>query len=115
MNGSVSQVSFNHEEIFHQSSPSLSECREYKQLVVTNYTTFHGFSFQVNDTKYYRTRTVYDCNPFGGLIVGGEKTKPGEFPHMAALGWRLSQGVIFKCGGSLISENFVLTVAHCVK
>ncbi|CAB3246528.1 unnamed protein product [Arctia plantaginis] len=38
----------------------------------------------------------------------------GEFPHMVALGWKdLTKKYKFKCGGSLISERFVLTVAQC--
>ncbi|XP_053947023.1 serine protease snake [Anastrepha ludens] len=39
---------------------------------------------------------------------------PGQYPHMAALGFRTySNSYEYKCGGSLISEVFVLTVAHC--
>jgi secreted trypsin-like serine protease len=54
------------------------------------------------------------CDQSTGLIVGGTKTKKGEFPHMAALGWKSLDGnVEFFCGGSLISDLFVLTAAHC--
>jgi secreted trypsin-like serine protease len=66
--------------------------------------------------KCHLTVKKYDmCTPVRGLIFGGEKTKTGEFPHMAALGRNTSIGVEFKCGGSLISDRFVLTVAHCGK
>lgn len=54
------------------------------------------------------------CDSTTPLIVGGEKTKNGEYPHMAAIGWKTLDGTLeFKCGGSLISERFVLTAAHC--
>lgn len=54
------------------------------------------------------------CDFTQGLVIGGTKTKIGEFPHMAALGYRvIDGGISFFCGGSLISEKFILTAAHC--
>ncbi|KAL1461193.1 hypothetical protein WDU94_013114, partial [Cyamophila willieti] len=47
------------------------------------------------------------------LIVGGQKSELGEFPHMAAVGFKTKRGLSWNCGGSLISETFVLTAAHC--
>uniref|UniRef100_A0A8C3S270 Peptidase S1 domain-containing protein n=1 Tax=Chelydra serpentina TaxID=8475 RepID=A0A8C3S270_CHESE len=47
-----------------------------------------------------------------GEIIGGWEAKPHSRPYMACLNIRRGdQG--FRCGGFLVSENFVLTAAHC--
>lgn len=49
------------------------------------------------------------------LIVGGEDARPREFPHMARIGYGDKPNIAWLCGGSLISERFVLSAAHCTK
>ncbi|CAG9855502.1 unnamed protein product [Phyllotreta striolata] len=46
------------------------------------------------------------------LIVGGLPADPGEFPFMALVGFNSSDNP-WRCGGTLISDRFVLTAAHC--
>jgi hypothetical protein len=47
-------------------------------------------------------------------IVGGENAIVGEFPFQVALGYlNLSNMIEYKCGGSLIADDIVLTAAHC--
>lgn len=47
-------------------------------------------------------------------IEGGRKADIQEFPFMVAVGLVDSfGGVFYDCGASLISDNFVITAAHC--
>lgn len=48
-------------------------------------------------------------------IINGRKADIGEFPYQVALGYRrLKKEIVdFKCGGSLIAEDIVVTAAHC--
>ena len=44
-------------------------------------------------------------------IYGGKEAAIGQFPYQAAITVNFSGF----CGGSLISKNWILTAAHCVK
>lgn len=47
-----------------------------------------------------------------GFVVGGNETKRGQWPFMAAL--LLESTNQFFCGGSVITTSHVLTAAHCI-
>lgn len=58
--------------------------------------------------KYFR--------PFGepAFITHGESVKYlFTQPHMARVGWTNRNLKIFYCGGSLVSQFFVVSAAHC--
>ncbi|XP_010884347.3 transmembrane protease serine 3 [Esox lucius] len=47
---------------------------------------------------------------FSSRIVGGDVSKPGQFPWQASLHYRNQH----LCGGSVITTSWIVTAAHCV-
>ncbi|KAK7000766.1 Tryptase gamma, partial [Halocaridina rubra] len=58
---------------------------------------------------------ICDCGVKGpSRIVGGHETRPNEWPWQVALYTNIYYWSKFFCGGALISNQWVLTAAHCV-
>ncbi|XP_026808260.1 venom protease-like [Rhopalosiphum maidis] len=86
------------------SRNSTEMCRKYYSL-----TTKGGGTI---DAGSCRTKNKIDKNLL--TIVGGTKAEVMEFPHMVLLGFgKKIKNVEWSCGGSLISDRYVLSAAHC--
>jgi hypothetical protein len=64
--------------------------------------------------KIFRKYTLYHFTEFYFIYKGGSDAVKGQFPFQCAIYIFTSneKGSTF-CSGSIISENFVLTAAHC--
>lgn len=65
-------------------------------------------------TIFTVTEAFVRANPryIEGRIVGGEATTIDQIPYQVSLS---NRGFSHFCGGSIISEEWILTAAHCAE
>lgn len=84
-----------------------------KSIKMTLYTLFAILAVFVGTSLSFRLDASVDKNFENNRIIGGSTAGPGQFPYMASL--RRYDTVIWRhlCGGSILSNRWILSAASC--
>ncbi|KAM3955206.1 LOW QUALITY PROTEIN: serine protease 1 [Aphomia sociella] len=83
------------------------KCIEYQQTLVYPCEKTVALTGELGRANY--------CNHNADeLIIGGENAATNEFPHMALLGYLQPPDINWSCGGTVVSDRFILTAGHCI-
>ena len=94
-------------------------CDDYFGVIIMCYQYRRGnryglqcFSFIVTQCGVAAVPPSVPVNGFvqGGRIVGGTPAKPHSWPWQVSINYDGTH----VCGGTILSQNYVVTAAHCV-
>ncbi|KAL0870744.1 hypothetical protein ABMA27_005681, partial [Loxostege sticticalis] len=102
----------NYDKFNHPQPKTSKDGRRVSDIKCEEY-SWHYWAY-VTEKKRYDAECAKRLGNAVTQIFGGYAARPGDFPHMGAVGWRLPNDTLtFLCGSSLISPKFALTAAHC--
>ena len=94
----------------------------YNPMTTTTRTTSTATPLLSNETSNAIESSVYIKSICGkrlnmpkGRIVGGTKSRFGEWPWMVSLRQRNKNAFQHKCGAALLNEYWAITAAHCIE
>ncbi|CAF0763401.1 unnamed protein product [Brachionus calyciflorus] len=94
--------------LFDQLNPN-TQLLGIEKLI--NNTRFKYFPSHFSSLDNFKDKSLFDNS---SKIINGEPVSIGAFPFMASLGYLRLDGYFHSCGATIVTDQHVMTAAHCV-